>query len=85
MHARGTLTVRVLLFAGLRERRGAREVVVDLPPGSTAVGAFRALFPGATDGEARSLMFAVGQEYVDGARPLADGDELALIPPIGGG
>lgn len=30
-------------------------------------------------------MYAVNKEYADRDRPLADGDEVALIPPVSGG
>jgi molybdopterin synthase catalytic subunit len=30
-------------------------------------------------------MYAVNREYADRDRPLADGDEVALIPPVSGG
>jgi molybdopterin synthase catalytic subunit len=32
-----------------------------------------------------SIAVAVNREYVDRSRPLADGDELALLPPVSGG
>ena len=32
-----------------------------------------------------SLLCAVNMEYVDGDTPLADGDEVALFPPVSGG
>jgi len=33
----------------------------------------------------RSIMISVNQEYVDRDQLLADGDEVAMIPPVSGG
>jgi molybdopterin synthase catalytic subunit len=72
--------VTVRLFAGLRERAGwsqrefdGVERVADVWP-ALALGA-----------EPEGLMYAVNREYADRDRPLADGDEVALIPPVSGG
>jgi molybdopterin synthase catalytic subunit/sulfur carrier protein ThiS len=35
--------------------------------------------------EPPGLLYAVNREYVEGGRELADGDEVALIPPVSGG
>jgi molybdopterin synthase sulfur carrier subunit len=35
--------------------------------------------------EDQRVMMAVNQELVDRARPLVDGDEVALFPPVTGG
>jgi molybdopterin synthase catalytic subunit len=74
------VSVTVRLFAGLRERAGwsKRELegverVADVWP-ALALGA-----------EPEGLMYAVNREYADRDRPLADGDEVALIPPVSGG
>jgi molybdopterin synthase catalytic subunit len=44
------------------------------------VGVVPALAPGRA-----SLRFAVNGDYADPGRPLADGDEIACIPPVSGG
>ena len=71
--------VSVRLFAGLRERAGwsAREVEA-----ATVAGVWPALALGA---EPEGLLYAVNQEYAARERELADGDEVALIPPVSGG
>ena len=81
------MRVRVRLFAMQRELAGTREVSLDLADGSTIedawtaiVGRFPALAPGRT-----SLRFARNGEYADAAAELAEGDELAFIPPVSGG
>jgi molybdopterin synthase catalytic subunit/molybdopterin converting factor small subunit len=74
--------VVVRLFAGLRERAGSGERRVELPDGSTAGDVWAALELGE---EPRGLLYAVNKEYADRGRPLSDGDEVALIPPVSGG
>ena len=74
------MPVTVRLFAGLRERAGWAERTVD---GVHRVAdVWPALGLGA---EPPSLLYAVNHEYVDRDRELADGDEVALIPPVSGG
>lgn len=75
------MRVQVRLFATLREARGAELVEVELPEGTTAAGAFAALFdlPGLRVG------YAVNTAFVSPDTPLHEGDELALLPPLGGG
>ncbi len=81
------LRIRVRLFAMQREAAGMRELRLEVPLGSTVDDAWNAvvatvpsLAPGRT-----SLRFAVNGEYVDDDLALADGDELACIPPVSGG
>jgi MoaE-MoaD fusion protein len=74
--------VVVRLFAGLRERAGIGERQIELPDGSTAGNVWIALELGE---EPRGLLYAVNKEYADRDRPLSDGDEVALIPPVSGG
>ena len=79
------MRVTVRLFAGLRERAGAARVeledvsrIEDVWP---ALG-LRGIEMGA---EPPGLLYAVNREYVEPGRELADGDEVALIPPVSGG
>jgi MoaE-MoaD fusion protein len=74
--------VTVRLFAGLRERAGEAERVLELAEGSAVDDAWSALGLGERPG---GLLFAVNRRYVDENHPLQDGDELALIPPVSGG
>ena len=72
--------VRVRLFAGLRERAGWSERELD---GVERVGdVWAALDLG---DEPPGLLYAVNREYAAPERELADGDEVALIPPVSGG
>jgi MoaE-MoaD fusion protein len=72
----------VKLFAGLRERAGTGTRELDLPDGARVGDVWRALGLG---DEPQGLLYAVNREYADRDRPLADGDEAALIPPVSGG
>ena len=76
------MEVTVRLFAILRERAGAAEVVLDLPDGARVADALAKLHELA---EGLPLVMAVNREYADAQRTLAPGDELALIPPVSGG
>jgi molybdopterin synthase catalytic subunit len=73
------VTVTVRLFAGLRERAGwserelEAERVADIWP---ALGLGE---------EPDGLLYAVNRAYAERERELADGDEVALIPPVSGG
>jgi molybdopterin synthase catalytic subunit len=76
------MQVVVKLFAGLREQAGTRERRLDLPAGARAEDVWPELGLGE---EPEGLLYAVNREYADTDRPLADGDEVALIPPVSGG
>ena len=81
------MTIRVRLFAILRERAGSGELALELPDRSTVGDASCALakrLP-AVEQYLSRVAFAVNQSYVDRATILCDGDELALIPPVSGG
>jgi molybdopterin synthase catalytic subunit/molybdopterin converting factor small subunit len=74
------VTVKVRLFAGLRERAGWSEREID---GVTHV---EDVWPALSLGvEPAGLLYAVNKEYAQRDRELADGDEVAVIPPVSGG
>jgi MoaE-MoaD fusion protein len=74
--------VVVKLFAGLRELAGTGERQVELSDGATAADVWGAL---ALGDEPTGLLYAVNREYAERDRTLAEGDEVALIPPVSGG
>ena len=76
------MKVAVRLFAALRERAGAREAALELDEGASVDDVWPALGLGE---EPAGLVYAVNRAYVDRGTPLADGDEVALIPPVSGG
>ncbi|MDX6370288.1 MAG: MoaE-MoaD fusion protein [Gaiellaceae bacterium] len=72
--------MRVRLFAGLRERAGWSEREVD------DLERVADVWPSLDLGEEPAgLLYAVNKEYAERDRPLADGDEVAVIPPVSGG
>ncbi len=75
------MQINVLYFAALREQRGRPAEAVDLPPGTTAGEAYRRLCPPAL----LPVRCAVNQRFAPEATVLQDGDELAFLPPLGGG
>ncbi len=81
------MRIRVRLFAIQRELAGARELAIELDEGATVedawdavVGRVAVLAPGRP-----SLRFARNGDYAEPTTILADGDEVALIPPVSGG
>jgi molybdopterin converting factor small subunit len=81
------MTVRVLLFATYADLAG-REAV-DIPTGPEATVAdvlrhLRAAIPGADRLPSRPLV-AVNQVHARLETPVADGDEVAILPPMAGG
>ena len=77
------MRVKVHFFAVLADRMGERQQTVQIEDGTTVEQLYRRLFE--SDMRGLSVMFAVNQEYVVGGHILADGDEVAFIPPLGGG
>ena len=80
------MTVTALLFASYADALGRDAVELDLSAGATvedAVGRLRAL-PGGERLPSKPVV-AVNCEYAALDRPLAAGDEVALIPPVAGG
>lgn len=76
------MKVAVRLFAGLRELAGTRALELDLPAGAVAGDVWPALDLGA---EPAGLLVAINKSYAERSAVLAEGDEVALIPPVSGG
>jgi molybdopterin converting factor subunit 1 len=79
--------VTIRLFARLRELAGAADLKRQLPDGSSAADAWNALvaeFPAMRD-YTRTISCAVNEEYARRDAALADGDEVAFLPPVSGG
>ena len=82
------MRVRVRLFAAAREAVGTGELELELPTGATARQALAELASGSSAPEALAadrIAIAINREYARDDRPLSDGDELAVIPPVSGG
>jgi molybdopterin synthase catalytic subunit len=74
------MRVTVRLFAGLRELAGRSSLELEDVAGVADVWPRLGL-----GDEPAGLLYAVNREYVSRDRALADGDEVALIPPVSGG
>ncbi len=81
------MQITLRYFAGAREAAGCETEPVEAPEGAD-VAAVRAL---AADLHANLLpvlprcALAVNRAYATDRTPLHDGDELAFLPPVGGG
>jgi MoaE-MoaD fusion protein len=80
------VAVRVRFFARLRELAGVEIEVLHVPPGATVAGAYeasRAKHPALPARE--SVRAALNQEFAEWTAQVANGDEVAFIPPVSGG
>jgi molybdopterin synthase catalytic subunit len=79
------LTVR--LFASLRERVGREQLVLEgVPTGTDVAGAKRLLEERHPElGSLQAVRGVLGTSYVPDTTRLAEGVELALLPPVSGG
>jgi molybdopterin synthase catalytic subunit len=76
------MQVTVKLFAALRERADWSQREIELPPGAVLGDVWPAL---ALGDEPPGVAYARNREYAGRDVSLADGDEIALIPPVSGG
>jgi molybdopterin synthase catalytic subunit/molybdopterin converting factor small subunit len=82
-----TVRITALLFGQAREWVGSSSLDFTLDAPATVESAFTILksrHPRLAEME-RSLLFAVNEEYASRSHPLADGDQLAVLPPVSGG
>ncbi len=81
------MKVRFKLFAMLRERAGTGDGLRDVPDGTTVRELWDKLRRehAGLAGVEMKLLYAVNSEYVGLEHRLADGDEVAFIPPVSGG
>ncbi len=81
------MRLSIRLFAVLRERAGAPELVLDDCPEGISLGDLKRLleerYPAL--GSLGHVRGVVGTEYVGDQQRLAAGQELALLPPVSGG
>jgi molybdopterin converting factor subunit 1 len=81
------MRVTVRLFARLRDIAGAAELRREVEPGATIRTVWRQLvadFPDLASYE-RSISSAVNADYARMDHAVADGDEVAFLPPVSGG
>jgi len=81
------MRVTVRLFARLRDIAGAGELARDMSPGATVGEVWAGLvaeFPELSP-YAKSISCAVNADYSRFTAAVADGDEVAFLPPVSGG
>ena len=81
------MRVKVRLFARLRDIAGASEMDREVGPSATAQAVWNGLVaekPTLAEYE-RAISVAVNTEYSRMSAVLADGDEVAFLPPVSGG
>ena len=81
------MRVTVRLFARLRDLAGAGELACEVPAGARVTDVWRWLedrHPSIA-AHARSVSAAVNAEYARMDAPVAEGDEVAFLPPVSGG
>ena len=76
--------VTLRYFAVLREQRGLEVEDMAVAEGTSVDALYRRVFPEQAAGGLR-VGFAVNRQVVPADHVLVDGDELALLPPLGGG
>ena len=82
-----SITIRLRHFAVIRETIGASEQSrsYDQLPTAGQVYADLVRDHPALEGYRQSIMVMVNQQYAESGTVLADGDEVAFIPPVSGG
>lgn len=82
------MSVRILYFAKIRDLTGKPEEELRLPEGVRQLSDFAAhlsvLYP-ALRGQLGSVRFARNEAFAALSEPIADGDTIAVIPPVAGG
>jgi molybdopterin synthase catalytic subunit len=81
------MRVKVLFFGQLRDIVGRSEDYLNLPENARLASVFEhysSAFPRLRD-LSRSIVLARNHEFSDASSPIAEGDEIALLPPVSGG
>lgn len=82
------MKVRVLFFAATRDLAGTSEATLTVPGTAPTVGDFvrhlEATYP-ELSGRMGTVRVAQNERFTKLEAPLAEGDVLALIPPVSGG
>jgi len=82
------MRVTVLYFAVVRELVGREQEALELPASVLTVGQFAAWIPSrhpGLEGRMGSVRVARNEEFAAEENLVAEGDVLALIPPVAGG
>lgn len=84
---KGLIRVRVRFFAAPREALGTGELEIDVPTGTTVDELVQRLLDKHPSLRpfTRFLNVAVNRTYVSMQTVLHEGDDVACLPPVGGG
>ena len=81
------MRVTVRLFARLRELAGRESWEIDLKDDATAADAWGVVTQATPELAPfdRAISVAVNASFARMSRPLAEGDDVAFLPPVSGG
>ena len=82
------MTITLLYFAAVRELVGTDEERLSLPPGVTTIATLAVFLTEhrpALSGRLGSVRFARNETFATNDEAIAEGDVIALIPPVAGG
>jgi len=79
------VNVKVLVFASYADALGKGELTLSFPPGATVGDCLAEVQRQASGRVPPAPLVAVNRVYARPEQPLAEGDEVALIPPVAGG
>ena len=79
--------IKLLLFATLRDRAGAKSIELDIPSESTVQGLkdqISAEYPN-LKASMSSVLITINREYAFDEAVIPENAELAMFPPVSGG
>ncbi|HTM46306.1 MAG TPA: molybdopterin converting factor subunit 1 [Polyangiaceae bacterium] len=82
------MRITVLYFAALRDLTGKAQEQLHLPDAVTQVGALAAYMEQvvpALQGRMASVRLARNERFAESSESIAEGDVIALLPPVSGG
>ncbi len=81
------MILKLRLFATLKERVGAPQLEVSLPPAATVDDLLAEVARGypSLQPALEVVIVAVNREFADPSHPLTPDDEVVLFPPVSGG
>ncbi|MDP6849837.1 MAG: MoaD/ThiS family protein [Planctomycetota bacterium] len=77
--------IRVLLFAGLKERAGKGSLELNVEPAATVAELRTAAIAACPSLDSQVFRIALGNEYAEEDDILGEVQEVAFIPPVSGG
>jgi len=77
--------ITTLFFSYAADRMSTRRRQFSVAPGTTIAAFYRQHLAEPLSEPIDTFLFSVNRQWADRERVLADGDELAVIPPVSGG